>query len=56
LIEGSLPTAVSRGAGMALASIQWATAVLYNGLRHVFATLGVSSRNQLASALPAQPD
>jgi hypothetical protein len=56
LIEGSLPTAVSRGAGMALAPIQWATAVLYNGLRHVFATLGVSSRNQLASALPAQPD
>ena len=32
LIESSLTTAVSRGAGMALASIQLATAVLYNGL------------------------
>jgi DNA-binding CsgD family transcriptional regulator len=32
LIEGSLATALSRGAGMAVASIQWATAVLYNGL------------------------
>jgi DNA-binding CsgD family transcriptional regulator len=32
LIEGSLTTAVSRGAGMAVASIQWATAVLCNGL------------------------
>jgi ATP/maltotriose-dependent transcriptional regulator MalT len=32
LIEGSLNKAVSRGEGMALASIQWATAVLYNGL------------------------
>jgi DNA-binding CsgD family transcriptional regulator len=32
LIEGSVPTAVSRGAGLALASIDWATAVLYNGL------------------------
>jgi len=32
LIERSLPTAVSRGAGMAVVSTQWATAVLYNGL------------------------
>jgi DNA-binding CsgD family transcriptional regulator/tetratricopeptide (TPR) repeat protein len=32
LIEGSLPMAVSRGAGMALAFIDYATAVLYNGL------------------------
>jgi DNA-binding CsgD family transcriptional regulator len=32
LIESSLPTAVSRGAGMAVASTHWATAVLYNGL------------------------
>jgi DNA-binding CsgD family transcriptional regulator len=32
LIEASQPTAVSMGAGLALASIQWATAVLYNGL------------------------
>jgi hypothetical protein len=32
LIKGSLPAAVSKGAGLALASIDWATAVLYNGL------------------------
>jgi len=32
LIEGSLPAAVSRGAGLALAFIDYATAVLYNGL------------------------
>jgi DNA-binding CsgD family transcriptional regulator len=32
LIEGSRPTAVSRGAGLALAFIDYATAVLYNGL------------------------
>ena len=32
LIESSLSTAVSRGAGLAVASTQWATAVLYNGL------------------------
>jgi DNA-binding CsgD family transcriptional regulator len=32
LIEGSRPTAVSRGAGLGLASIDCATAVLYNGL------------------------
>jgi DNA-binding CsgD family transcriptional regulator len=32
LIEGSLTTAVSRGAGMAVASIHWATALLCNGL------------------------
>jgi hypothetical protein len=32
LIKGSLPTAVSRGAGLALAFIDWATAVLCNGL------------------------
>jgi DNA-binding CsgD family transcriptional regulator len=32
LIDGSLPTAVSRGEGLALASIWSATAVLYNGL------------------------
>jgi DNA-binding CsgD family transcriptional regulator len=32
LIEGSLTAAVSRGAGLALASIDQATAVLYNGL------------------------
>jgi DNA-binding CsgD family transcriptional regulator len=32
LIEGSLTTAVSRGAGLALASVNYATAVLYNGL------------------------
>jgi ATP/maltotriose-dependent transcriptional regulator MalT len=32
LIEGSLTTAVSRGAGLALASVDYATAVLYNGL------------------------
>ncbi len=31
LIEDSLPTAVNRGAGVAVASTQWATAVLYNG-------------------------
>jgi DNA-binding CsgD family transcriptional regulator len=32
LIKNSLPTAVSRGAGLAVASTQWANAVLYNGL------------------------
>jgi DNA-binding CsgD family transcriptional regulator/tetratricopeptide (TPR) repeat protein len=32
LIEGSVTRAVSRGSGIALASVQWATAVLYNGL------------------------
>ena len=32
LIEGSLTEAVSRGAGLALAFIDYATAVLYNGL------------------------
>jgi DNA-binding CsgD family transcriptional regulator len=32
LIEGNLTTAVSRGAGLALASIDYVTAVLYNGL------------------------
>ena len=32
LIESSRPTAVSRGAGLALAFIDYATAVLYNGL------------------------
>jgi tetratricopeptide (TPR) repeat protein len=32
LIEGSVPTARRRGEGLALACIDWATAVLYNGL------------------------
>jgi DNA-binding CsgD family transcriptional regulator len=32
LIEGSLPRARRRGEGLALACIDWATAVLYNGL------------------------
>jgi len=32
LIEGNLTTAVSRGAGLALASIDYVTAVLHNGL------------------------
>jgi ATP/maltotriose-dependent transcriptional regulator MalT len=32
LIEGSVTRAVSRDSGIALASVQWATAVLYNGL------------------------
>ncbi|MFI5082501.1 MAG: helix-turn-helix transcriptional regulator, partial [Streptosporangiales bacterium] len=32
LIKSSLPTAVSRGVGLAVASTQWVSAVLYNGL------------------------
>ena len=32
LIKSSLPAAVSRGAGLAVASTQWASALLYNGL------------------------
>jgi DNA-binding CsgD family transcriptional regulator len=32
LIEDSVPTATRRGEGLALACIDWATAVLYNGL------------------------
>jgi hypothetical protein len=51
LIEGSLPTAVNRGAGLALASIDWATAVLYNGLRRYEEARGAA---QQASEYPQE--
>jgi DNA-binding CsgD family transcriptional regulator len=44
LVEGSLNKAVRRGEGMALASIQWATAVLHNGLGRYGEALAAAQR------------
>jgi ATP/maltotriose-dependent transcriptional regulator MalT len=44
LIEHSLPTARRRGEGLSLASIDWATAVLYNGLGRYEEALAAAER------------
>jgi DNA-binding CsgD family transcriptional regulator len=44
LIERSLPTARRRGEGLALASLDWATAVLYNGLGRYEAALAAAQQ------------
>jgi DNA-binding CsgD family transcriptional regulator len=44
LIEASLPMARRRGAGLAVASTQWASAVLYNGLGRYGEALAAAER------------